>query len=253
MFRSLSLIGALLFFGGSAFAAQPQVPPPIQTSGTLVVVPAFGEIKHENDEARVTFMVEEQDKDKAVAATRVNQKMKQGIDILRREDPQASMKTRGYYTYPVYNEEPILPRQGNKARQLVGWRVGHYVEVTTRNLSGLPKTVAAAQRVLALSSLQFGLAEDTSTKLDEQRIAAAYTNLMERIAAIAKAMSRNVSDAVLDSVDFEATGAYAPQQDAYAAKAMRATAAEAVQVEEPSFEPGETTLGMRVVGKVRFK
>ncbi|HZW12704.1 MAG TPA: SIMPL domain-containing protein [Noviherbaspirillum sp.] len=227
--------------------------PPIQTSGALVVVPAFGEVKHPNDEARATFMVEEQDKDKVVASTRVNQKMKQGMDILRKEDPQASMHTRGYYTYPVYNEEPILPRQGSKARQLVGWRVGHYLEVTTRNLEGLPKTVAAAQKVLALSSLQFGLAERTSKKLEEQRIAAAYTNLTERIGAIAKAMNRNISDAVLDTVDFEATGAYAPQQDAYAAKSMRATAAEAVQVEEPSFEPGETTLGMRVVGRVRFK
>jgi hypothetical protein len=28
---------------------------------------------------------------------------------------------------------------------------------------------------------------------------------------------------------------------------------DAAPVEEPSFEPGETTLNMRVVGKVRFK
>lgn len=253
MFRPLSFIGALIFFVGNAFAAQPEVQPPIQSSGTLVVVPAFGEVKHPNDEARATFMVEEQDKDKAVAAARVNQKMKQGMDILKREDPQASMKTRGYYTYPVYNEEPILPRQGSKARQPVGWRVGHYLEVTTRNLDGLSKTVASAQRVLALSGLHFGLAEETSKKLEEQRIAAAYMNLTERISAIAKAMNRNVSDAALDTVDFEATGAYAPQQDAFAAKSMRATAVESAPVEEPSFEPGETTLGMRVVGRVRFK
>jgi hypothetical protein len=29
--------------------------------------------------------------------------------------------------------------------------------------------------------------------------------------------------------------------------------ADASQVEEPSFEPGETTLQMRLVGQVRFK
>ena len=134
-----------------------------------------------------------------------------------------------------------------------GWRVGHYLEATTPNLSGLPKSVAAAQRVLALNGLHFGLTEATNKRLEERRIAAAYGNLTERIAAVAKAMNRKVSDAVLDTVDFEASGAYAPQQDAYAAKAMRASGAEAVQVEEPSFEPGETTLSMRVVGKVRFK
>jgi hypothetical protein len=78
--------------------------------------------------------------------------------------------------------------------------------------------------------------------------------LSERIAAIAKAMGRNPADAVLDTIDFEGSGAYAQQQEAHAPKTMRATAMEAAQpVEEPSFEPGETTLGLRVVGKIRFK
>lgn len=256
MFRPISLlVSALLLLGATSLAQSQQLPtPPLQTSGTLVIVPAFGEVKHANDEARATFMVEEQDKDKVVAASRVNQKMKQGMEILRREDPQASMKTRGYYTYPVYNDEPIQPRQSARSRQPVGWRVGHYLEVTTTNLDGLPKTVAAAQRVLALNGLHFGLTEAASKRIEEQRIAAAYANLSDRIAAIAKAMNRNIADAVLDTVDFEASGAYAPQQDAYAAKAMRSSVTpESMQVEEPSFEPGETTLSMRVVGRIRFK
>jgi predicted secreted protein len=223
-----------------------------KTGGTLVVVPAFGEVKHANDEARATLMIEEQDKDKAAAASRVNQKMKQGVEIVKREDPQATLKTRGYYTYPVYSDDQVQPRQGNKPREIIGWRVGQYLEVTTPNLGALPKTIAAAQRLLALNGLSFGLTEATSKKLEEQRITAAYTNLTERIAAIAKAMGRNVSDAVLDTVDFEGSGAYA-QQDMRAPKAMRSASPEAMQVEEPSFEPGETTLSTRVVGKVRFK
>lgn len=225
----------------------------LQTSGTVIIVPAFGEVKHPNDEAQLTFMVEEQDKDKAAAASRVNQKMKQGMDIIRREDPQATLQTRGYYTYPVYADEPIQPRQSNRTRQLVGWRVGQYLEVTTTNLEGLSKTVAAAQRVLALNGLQFGLAEETRRKLEERRIAAAYANLTERVAAAAKAMGRKLSDGVLETVDFEASGAYAPQADMRTAKAMSAVAIESASVEEPDFEPGETTLNMRVVGKVRFQ
>lgn len=246
------LAGMLLFMScGVLSAAEAQLP--LQTSGTLVVVPAYGEVRHPNDEARVTFMIEEQDKDKAAAASRVNQKMKQGVEILKREDPQASLKTRGYYTYPVYADDQIQPRQSNRARQAVGWRVGQYLEMTTSNLSSLPKTVAAAQRVLALNGLYFGLTEATARKLEEQRIAAAYRNLTERIAAIAKAMGRSISDAMLDTVDFEASGAYAQQHDASMTKTMRAAPMEAAPVEEPSFEPGETTLNMRVVGKVRFK
>lgn len=239
----------LSLFGGTA-VAQTQATP--HTSGTLVVVPAYGEVRHPNDEAHATFMVEEQDKDKAVAASRVNQKMKRGTEIVRREDPQAILKTYGYYTYPVYSEGQIQPRR-NKPRQQVGWRVGQYLEVRTTNLTGLPKTAAAAQRILALNGLFFGLTEATARRLEAQRIAAAYANLTESIAAVAHAMGRSVADATLDTVDFEGSGAYAPQQEARAPKAMRAMSAEAVQVEEPSFEPGETTLNMRVVGKVRFK
>jgi len=229
----------------------------LPTTGTLVVVPAFGEVKHANDQAVATFAIEEQDKDKAAAASRVNQKMKQGTDILKKADPQASLKTQGYYTYPVYPEDrPLVNGQGNqqtKPRVPTSWRVGQYVELTTTNLEALPKTAAAAQKVLTLNNLQFGLSPATTKKLDDQRIAATYQNLNQRIASIASAMGRKVGDAVLDTVDFEGSGNYAQEGARPAPMMMRAKAADSMEVAEPSFEPGETTLEMRLVGKVRFK
>ncbi|MFC5474413.1 SIMPL domain-containing protein [Paraherbaspirillum soli] len=252
MSRSRKLMLSSLLAAISLTAqAQTSVP----TSGTLAVVPAYGEVKHANDQAHITFAVEEQDKDKSAAASRVNLKMKQGTDILKRQDPQAILQTRGYYTYPVYSEDQPQPRgNSNKLRQPIGWRVGQYLDATTTNLNNLPKTVASVQNVLGLNGLHFGLSDATSKKLDDQRIAATYQNLTERIASIAHAMGRNVSDAVLDTVDFEGSGNYA-QESAPAAKGMmmRAAAMNEAAVEEPSFEPGETTLSMRVVGKVRFK
>ena len=234
---------------GAAHAAEA-----LPTTGALVVVPAFGEVKHANDQAVATFAIEEQDKDKAAAASRVNQKMKQGVDILKKADPQASLKTQGYYTYPVYPEDRPLPNgQVAKPRVPTSWRVGQYVEVTTTNLEALPKTAAAAQKVLTLNNLNFGLAPETTKKLDDQRIAATYKNLNERINSIATAMGRKVGDAVLETVDFEGSGNYAQEGARAAPMMMRATAADSMEVAEPSFEPGETTLEMRLVGKVRFK
>lgn len=246
----------LVLLACAATMSYAQAQAGVQTAGTLVVVPADGEVTQRNDEARATFMLEEQDKDKAVAASRVNLKMKQGTEIIRSADPQARLKTHGYYTYPIYSDEPVQPRAGNagKPRQPVGWRVGQYLEVTTVNLAALPKTVAAAQKMLALNGLQFGLSDAATAKLDQQRIEASYKNLNERIAAIARAMGRRPADAVLEMIDFEASGAYAPQADMARAKTLgMASAREAAPVEEPSFEPGETTLQMRVVGKVKFK
>lgn len=234
----------------AVMSAQAQTP--IPTSGTMVIVPAFSEVRHPNDEAHITLMIEEQDKDKTAAASRVNKKMKQGGALVKQQDPQAILTTRGYYTYPVYPDE--AERQTNKSRQPASWRVGQYLDVTTTNLATLPQTVAAAQQLLALSALNFGLTPATAKKLDDRRIATTYQNLTARIAAIAKAMGRNVNDSVLDTIDFEGSGAYAQQQEGPAPRAMMLSAsAKNTAVEEPSFEPGETTLHMRVVAKVKFK
>lgn len=248
-----SLLNKLLFSLLLCISLIAYAQPAMQTGGALIIVPAYGEVIHPNDEARVTLMIEEQDKDKTAAASRVNQKMRQGTDIVKREDPAATFKTHGYYTYPIYADDQ--PRQNNKARTPVAWRVGQYLEVTTTNLTGLPKTVAAAQRLLALNGLRFGLTDATSKKLDQQRIAAAYKNLTDRIAAIANTMGRDMPDAILETVDFEGSGNYVQKQDSFApATVMRSSALqETAQIEEPSFEPGETTLHMRVVAKVRFK
>ena len=230
------------------------------TGGTLVIVPAFGEVKHVNDEATVTFAVEEQDKDRAAATARVNQKMKQGTEIVRREDAQAELKTVGYYTYPVYPEVPDTPRPVTKqaARRVpIGWRVGQYLEVKTRNLQALPKTVAAAQKAVNLNGVDYHLSPELAKRLDDERIAATYRNLQERIGSIARAMGRNAGDAVIDTVDFEGSGNYAGGPEAAPAPPalmrMAAKQADSAEMPEPSFEPGETTLQMRLVGKVKFR
>jgi predicted secreted protein len=227
---------------------------PATTSGTLVIVPAFGEVKHANDQATAMFLIEEQDKDKSAAASRVNQKMKQGTEIIRREDPQATLKTQGYYTYPIYPEQRPMPNASTAKPVPTGWRVGQYLEVKTTNLANLPKMTAAAQKILGLNNLNFGLTPATLKKLDDQRIAATWQNLNERIASVAAAMGRKVSDAAIDTVDFEGSGNYAQRADMAMAPQMMARSGKMEQdVSEPSFEPGETTLQMRLVGKLKFK
>lgn len=248
-FKSIVLILSL----ATAMTASAQTGP--STSGTTIIVPASGEVTHANDEATLTFTVEEHDKDKAAAASRVNRKMKEGMDILRAADPSAQLKTQGYYTYPVYPDQPPPPRPLDGVQRPpapVAWRVGQYLELKTHNLAALPKTAAAAQKVLAISSLNFGLSRATEKKLDDQRIAEAYKNLNERVAAIASAMGRKPSDAAFETIDVDNAGGITPPMPApmmYASRAAKAPQ----EVAEPSFEPGETTLQMRIVGKVKFK
>jgi predicted secreted protein len=255
---SLSLGLAVATAATNAQSAQP-AQAAAATSGTLVIVPAFGEVRHANDEATVVFSVEEQDKDRNAATARVNQKMKQGTEIVRREDPQAQLKTVNYYSYPVYPEVPETPRPlvNPAARRIpIGWRVGQNLEVTTRSIDKLSKTAGAAQKVLGISGIDYHLSPELTKKLDEERIALTYRNLNERIASIARAMGRNVGDAVIDTVDFEGSGHYVGGQGEAAPAPMammRGKRADMGEVPEPSFEPGETLLQMRLVGKVKFR
>lgn len=114
--------------------------------------------------------------------------------------------------------------------------------------------MAAAQGVLALNGLQFGLTPESVKKQDAALIDATYKNLNERVTAIARAMGRNPGDASLETVDFEGSGNYVASSDAMPkAMMMRAAAPVREEVAEPSFEAGESTLSMRLVGKVKFK
>lgn len=253
------LIASLVLAAHTGAAAQTAAPK-AATSGTLVIVPAHGEVRHANDQATVIFAIEEFDKDKNAAAERVNRKMKEGAAIVRRADPGAELKTQGYYTYPVYPEPPVQPLPASRTpgqpaeRVPTGWRIGQYLEVKTTNLADLPKTAAAAQKVLQINGINFGLAPATEKMLDERRIAETYRNLNERIGFIARAMGRPASDAVIDTMDFEGSGNYAGDRQEQAMPRMASFSARAAnEASEPSFEPGETTLQMNVVGKVKFK
>ena len=126
------------------------------TSGTLVVVPRLSAKSHTpTTKPTCLLTVEEQDKDKNAAASRVNAKMKQGTEIVRSADPSAKLKTYGYYTYPVYPVKTIRSARSRRTSSAcrIGWRVGQMLEVKTTNLAGLQKTAAAAQKVLQINGI----------------------------------------------------------------------------------------------------
>ena len=215
-----------------------------QTKGTLLVVSGTGEVTAVNDQAKASFFIEEQDKDKSAAASRVNQKMQAGTDILKKSDPQAHLATHGYYSYPVYSDSTA----SNKIRLITGWRVGQSLELTTSNLQQLSTTVAAVQQVLALNGLNFGLTVPTMKALESKRLEAAYANMQERLQIIARAMGRDVAESSIESLDFEGTSTLM-QPHMYAARSMMA---KGEPVAETSFEAGETTLNATVQAKIKF-
>lgn len=214
-----------------------------QTKGSVVRVSGSGEVKAENDQAKVTFFIEEQDKDKIAAASRVNQSMKQGTELIKKADPEGKLATRGYYSYPIYSESSV----NNKARIITGWRVGQYLDLTTKNIQQLPATVASAQQMLVLNGVSFGLSDEATQRLDAARLESAYKNMQARAQIIAKAMGRNLNDASIESLDADSVGVRSEPRMLAAATMMKGNA-----VPETNFEPGESTLSAGVVAKIKF-
>ena len=65
--KKTAFIATLALALAPQLQAQAQAQGSLPTTGTMVIVPAFAEVMHANDQATATFMVEEQDKDKAAA------------------------------------------------------------------------------------------------------------------------------------------------------------------------------------------
>lgn len=214
-----------------------------QTKGSVVMVAGTGEVTADNDQAKAIFFIEEQDQDKTAAAARVNSQMKIGSEIIKQADPEGKLATRGYYTYPVYSDA------SDKTRTIVAWRVGQYLDLTTNNLQQLPTTVAAAQKVLALNSISFGLSEQARQRLEAVRLEAAYKNMQERAQIMAKAMGRNIQNAAIESLDVDNADAARPEPRMFAAAPMMAKGS---KVPETTFEAGESTLTAKIVAKIKF-
>jgi uncharacterized protein YggE len=222
-----------------------------QIKNTVVALSGYGEVRAENDLAHVTFFIEEQDKDKAAAANRVNTKIRRATEMLKKLDPDGKLANRDYYSNPEYPDN--VPH--NKQPTIVSWRVGQSLEWTTKNLLQLATTTAEIQQVLALNGLVFGLTDETQKKLEAQRIQAAYVNLQEKIQMIATAIGKNPADAIVESlnIDNAAPLMESPPPPASPRFLMQAKMPSPDRtIEATSFEPGETTVSATIVAKIRF-
>jgi predicted secreted protein len=229
------------------FASTPMaVAEVLPTENSLVTVTAVGTVTAPNDEAQLVFGYEEQGKDKAALASNVNLRLKQGIAALKKANPNARLALDSYRTYAVYDE--ALAHVQKRDAQKIGWRVSQQVRLVTGDFAALPATVASAQKILALESVNFGLSEETMKKLEQRRVEAAYRSLEEQVAFIAGAMRRPVGDAKLESLDF----AGPPVERVYVT-GSKISRKDLGEVEEPNLQPGETKLELRASAKVRFK
>ncbi len=221
----------------SAAAQQPSLP--LQPAGTLVLMTGAAEVEVANDEAVANFFYEAQDADLTRAQSTVNQRVADGTAALKRADPKAQIETSGYSSYPVYSS--------GSNRTITGWRVRQGLTVRTENLAGLPKTVAAAQPLLALGGVDFRLSKAARDKVEAQLIQLAMANLNSRFTAAGQSMGVPANRIRVEEINFGVREA-APPQPMMMRSAMQSSDA----VAPPTFESGRSTERLSVTGKARF-
>ena len=227
----------VLSLAASATAQQPSLPLP--PAGTLVLMTGAAEVELANDEAVASFFYEAQDADLTRAQSTVNQRVSDGTAALKRADPKAQIETSGYSSYPVYSS--------GSNRTITGWRVRQGLTVRTENLVALPKTVAAAQPLLALGGVDFRLSKAARDKVEAQLIQLAIANLNSRFAAAGQSMGVPSNRIRVEEINFGVREA-APPQPMMMRSAMQSSDA----VPPPTFESGRSVERLSVTGKARF-
>lgn len=236
----LKLLAAIALVGFAGTAA-PQVPSAPRYEGTLVLMTGQAELELANDEAVASFYVEIQDADLNRAQSQVNQRVAEATAAIKRSDPKGELQTGGYTSYPVYG------RDGG--RKITGWRVRQALTLRTSDLSGLARTVAAAQQQqMALGGIDFRLSRAARERAEAELIQRAIANLNSRVAAAAQAMNVPPARVRTEELNFGVQQAERPPIMAMA----RVAPMQADSVAEPQFEAGRSAQQMTVTAKLRF-
>lgn len=235
--RKILAIAALVLAASAPTLAQQS--PPLPPAGTLVLMTGAAEVELANDEVVANFFYEAQDVDLTRAQSLVNQRVGDGTAALKRADPKAQIETSGYSSYPVYSS--------GSNRTITGWRVRQGVTVRTENLAALPKTVAAAQPLLALGGVDFRLSKAARDKVEAQLIQLAIANLNSRFTAAGQSMGVPPTRIRVEEINFGVREA-APPQPMMMRSAMQSSDA----VTPPAFESGRSIERLSVTGKARF-
>lgn len=231
---------AATMFWGCAMTADAQTAAPPRYEGTLVLMTGQAELELANDEALASFYVEVQDPDLTRAQSLVNQRVAEATAAIKRSDPKGEVQTSGYSSYPVYG------RDGG--RKITGWRVRQGLTLRTADLTGLARTVAAAQQQAALGGIDFRLSRSAREKAEGELIQRAIANLNSRVAAAAQAMNVPPARIRTEELNFGVQQFERPPIMAMA----RAAPMQADSVAEPQFEAGRSSQQMTVTAKLRF-
>ncbi len=185
-----------------------------------------------NDQLTVTLAVEEEGKDAAKIADKINLDMDWALKIVDQHD-DINASTQSYNTYPVYDK-----------RTVVGWRAIQQLELKSINITELSGLVGKLQERLQVKNMRFSPTRETQVQYENELIEEAMISFKQRVNLVKKHMDeKNVR---IVNLHVNTGGGY--PQPIYAESRMMAMDSKSV----PAVDAGTSKITVTVSGSVQF-
>ncbi len=223
-------------------ALQAVVPVQAQSGGETLYnvfnLTSEATVEVDNDLMIATLVVQQEDKDPAVLADKVNEAMTWAIDVLRPYE-KLDIKTRDYQTYPRYDTSQV--------RRLIGWRATQTLQLETEDFGAAGQAIQKLQEKLQVQGVRLMTKDSTRERASDQLIDKALNAFKDRARLIQKNMGATGYQ-ILD-VNIQTGQSNAPMFNARAemADVMRSSVAS-----EPVVEPGTSRVTVQVFGRVQL-
>jgi predicted secreted protein len=185
-----------------------------------------------------TLLVQAEDKDSAVLASKINASMSWAVNVLR-PFGALKIKTRDYQTYPRYDS--------GGERKLIGWRGSQSIQIETDDFQAAGKAIQKLQARMQVQGLQLAAKAETRSAAADALIIDALSDFKNRASLIQRNMGATGYRILDVHIQSDQGGAAMYDSRSKGVEMMHSTA-----VAEPSIEAGTSRVRVQVYGRVQL-
>ncbi|MFT5046533.1 MAG: putative secreted protein [Porticoccaceae bacterium] len=192
----------------------------------------------DNDLMVATLIVQAEDKDPALLASKINSSMSWAVNVLR---PYGALKTktRDYQTYPRYDS--------GKNRKLIGWRGSQSIQIETDDFQAAGKAIQKLQERLQVQGIQLATKPETRSVAADALINEALNAFKERASLVQRNMGATGYRILDVNIQSDQGGAAMYDSRSTGMEMMRSSV-----VSEPTIEAGTSRVSVQVYGRVQL-
>ncbi|MFT5395316.1 MAG: putative secreted protein [Gammaproteobacteria bacterium] len=185
-----------------------------------------------NDQLTVMLAVEEEGKEAAKIANKINQDMDWALKIVGKKNAIVS-RTQAYNTHPIYDK-----------RTVIGWRAIQQLELKSTNITELSELVGILQSRLQVKNMRFSPTRETRVQYENELIEEAMVAFKQRVEIVKKHMD----DKNVRIVNMHVNTGGGHNRPIYAESRMMAMDSKSA----PAIEAGTSQITVTVSGSVQF-